>query len=828
MFKLDRSFENDIKKQGDGLFRQGEELAGSSGKGFESVGNTALSDYLSYHVSSPDDPSEIQAERKADQVMSGGDIQRDAQPGAGGGEVSMPYSSLGGGGESLSGGLQESMESSFGRSFSDVRIHNDRSADDLSRGMQAKAFTSGSDIFFKEGAYKPDSSSGQHLIAHELAHVAQNDAGLSRTFDLDPIDTDPPPSTDVDKATKNEANKIIIEGNENKLKNATLEIGKVPALLTALSTDTSAPKDKLHKYEKIKDTIGDGKYVESSMTYFKSRLEAYAVAYRTAYSLKPTDSDEVLKVVGAAIAEITTLAKTFENDALLHLENSVDGEITTLKADTTLQSDSAEMVTLDAGVKSTLSEAAFVSFTKAADKVKGISSLDGSPSDVFEKNKADIVKPEEEMSTAKKMVAGAGVLKGVAGVGIGIGGNVSDFKDVNSTDKTESDATGGVVSLASAGVDAISMGMEAKEVHESETKKQTKIDALGLKGKVRSEQHADRIGLAGQGASVLGGATGAVGQLMGGDAGDATQIAGSSMGVLGDTLGMGADSYKIAKQKSQDAAAKAQMAGLADKLDLSTHQTPAPPPPATGKASPSTDLQALCANIKTGKKLSTAKDVAAAIKGIMDQNTAKKYDPELNDNQKSLLKSINMLQVARQSSRGNAKEMRFDIAKDVIGTVGDLASLTASILKISDNKLAGAIVGVIGTLLGTVRTAMETAKTAKDLKSKDPAKAAQDTAKKQDSTGTVTTGLIEQLRGLPLFPAAALATGPGKVTKKESQDATAYADAYKITKTTLAAANMDMISFLYACDQNNKPDTGTTPVTGHGDRMKNIFTRMVD
>ena len=39
------------------------------------------------------------------------------------------------------------------------------------------AFTSGRDIFFRAGAYDPDSPAGSRLLAHELAHVEQQARG---------------------------------------------------------------------------------------------------------------------------------------------------------------------------------------------------------------------------------------------------------------------------------------------------------------------------------------------------------------------------------------------------------------------------------------------------------------------------------------------------------------------------------------------------------------------------------------------------------------------------------------------------------------------------
>ncbi|MBN1284435.1 MAG: DUF4157 domain-containing protein [Anaerolineae bacterium] len=69
------------------------------------------------------------------------------------------------------------MERAFGADFSAVRIHDDDRADMLAREIDAKAFTNGKEIFFRDGEYNPGSMDGQQLIAHELAHVVQQGAG---------------------------------------------------------------------------------------------------------------------------------------------------------------------------------------------------------------------------------------------------------------------------------------------------------------------------------------------------------------------------------------------------------------------------------------------------------------------------------------------------------------------------------------------------------------------------------------------------------------------------------------------------------------------------
>jgi hypothetical protein len=76
-------------------------------------------------------------------------------------------------GEPLSEEVRRSMEASFGADFSKVRIHTGADAIAMCREMRAKAFTSGSDIYFNEGKFDPESVQGRLLLSHELTHVIQ-------------------------------------------------------------------------------------------------------------------------------------------------------------------------------------------------------------------------------------------------------------------------------------------------------------------------------------------------------------------------------------------------------------------------------------------------------------------------------------------------------------------------------------------------------------------------------------------------------------------------------------------------------------------------------
>ena len=78
-----------------------------------------------------------------------------------------------GGGQPMAENVRGPMESAFGADFSGVRVHTDSRSDSLNQSIQARAFTTGQDVFFRGGEYSPGSSGGQELLAHELTHVVQ-------------------------------------------------------------------------------------------------------------------------------------------------------------------------------------------------------------------------------------------------------------------------------------------------------------------------------------------------------------------------------------------------------------------------------------------------------------------------------------------------------------------------------------------------------------------------------------------------------------------------------------------------------------------------------
>jgi hypothetical protein len=75
--------------------------------------------------------------------------------------------------------VRAQMESAFRLPFPDVRIHTGEEAGDLARRAGARAFALGKDIVFGPGEFRPGTPQGDALLAHEMAHVAQQQSAAA-------------------------------------------------------------------------------------------------------------------------------------------------------------------------------------------------------------------------------------------------------------------------------------------------------------------------------------------------------------------------------------------------------------------------------------------------------------------------------------------------------------------------------------------------------------------------------------------------------------------------------------------------------------------------
>ena len=132
-------------------------------------------------VSHPGDRGEQEADAMADDVMrSSAGARQGREEGArrdstvASAARAREALAIGAGGP-LDASTRAFMEPRFGHDFGHVRVHADSAAAAAAEALNARAFTLGRDLVFAQGEYRPHTSSGRHLIAHELAHAVQQE-----------------------------------------------------------------------------------------------------------------------------------------------------------------------------------------------------------------------------------------------------------------------------------------------------------------------------------------------------------------------------------------------------------------------------------------------------------------------------------------------------------------------------------------------------------------------------------------------------------------------------------------------------------------------------
>jgi hypothetical protein len=166
---------NDKAKEEDKLQKKEEEIESSDKK------------IQKKPVFESDEPQEQkpQVQKKDNTVMLKSNGEAAAPPAS----VEAGLNSSKGGGSPMEAGTRQNMESAFGADFSKVRIHNDSASKKMSNDLGAQAFAHGNDIYFNEGKYDPNSSSGSHLLAHELTHTIQQGGAVQKKEQAGAMDT---------------------------------------------------------------------------------------------------------------------------------------------------------------------------------------------------------------------------------------------------------------------------------------------------------------------------------------------------------------------------------------------------------------------------------------------------------------------------------------------------------------------------------------------------------------------------------------------------------------------------------------------------------------
>jgi hypothetical protein len=134
-----------------------------------------------------------------------------------------------GGGSSLDGGVRDTLEQGIGADMGGVRVHTDSQADTMARSVDSVAFTSGQDIFFREGTYNPGSSDGMRLLAHEATHTVQQSQGPVAGTPAPGGVSISHPSDSFEQAAEQSADNVMAGVQAMRTSQAAATTGGVPA-----------------------------------------------------------------------------------------------------------------------------------------------------------------------------------------------------------------------------------------------------------------------------------------------------------------------------------------------------------------------------------------------------------------------------------------------------------------------------------------------------------------------------------------------------------------------------------------------------------------------
>ncbi len=122
--------------------------------------------------------SQLNVQREAWQRELEPIAQRQALEDASGEGAAGMIESARGSGQPLPENIRNLLEAKWNTDLSKVRVHTDSSAANISKKLNAKALTTGQDIFFGASTFNPTSLEGLQLIAHEAWHTVQQANGL--------------------------------------------------------------------------------------------------------------------------------------------------------------------------------------------------------------------------------------------------------------------------------------------------------------------------------------------------------------------------------------------------------------------------------------------------------------------------------------------------------------------------------------------------------------------------------------------------------------------------------------------------------------------------
>ena len=278
-------------------------------------------------VGTSNDPAEIEAESMADAFVAGHrSVQRLSRPddsirrasadsvtsdelAAGGFAVGADAEraiSTAGPGRPLPESLQDSLGGFLGADLSNVRIHADKGAAEVSRSLGAEAFTVGNDVFFGADAYDPGSRTGQHLIAHEVTHTVQQGAvrrtGISRQLPSDSSSGNVVHRSGSEVVRRQPSSDAVVKAGKEK---AAEELKKKQQELAGrISTETAKLTASRHQLQAAKDAEPRQRLQAAENVLAASR-QTLRLKQRIFDSMQVDESPQLMAALAKSIQDLT-------------------------------------------------------------------------------------------------------------------------------------------------------------------------------------------------------------------------------------------------------------------------------------------------------------------------------------------------------------------------------------------------------------------------------------------------------------------------------------------------------------------------------------------
>nr|WP_321169454.1 DUF4157 domain-containing protein [Halohasta salina] len=166
-------------------------------------------------------------------------------------------------GRSLDASIQRAMEDRMGDSLGDVRIHTGPQAAAACESINARAFTVGNHVAFNAGEYDPESTEGQHVLAHELAHVRQQTQGAVSMLPQEDMELEVDPDPALEREAEETAQRVMAGGDLGIQRLAGTEVHVQRAGLGSLSSQSdrspseSASKANSSTYEEVNIVVDE-------------------------------------------------------------------------------------------------------------------------------------------------------------------------------------------------------------------------------------------------------------------------------------------------------------------------------------------------------------------------------------------------------------------------------------------------------------------------------------------------------------------------------------------------------------------------------------------